>query len=182
MTGIPHTSGLVVIGGMPAVGKTTIARALAQRIGATHLRIDSIEAALVGGGMGMAEMDDRGYRVGYALAGDQLDLGGRVVADSVNPIDVTRAAWRDVARSRGLPVVEVEVCCPDLVEHERRVRERLGDIPGLDVPAWEDVARREYHAWSPDVRIDTTMYDVATAVDLVVTAASWLVREDARNG
>ena len=34
------------LGGLPGVGKTTIARELARQIGAVHVRIDSIEQAI----------------------------------------------------------------------------------------------------------------------------------------
>jgi predicted kinase len=37
---------LIIFGGLPGVGKTSIARELAQRIGAVHSRIDSIEQAI----------------------------------------------------------------------------------------------------------------------------------------
>jgi predicted kinase len=37
---------LVVLGGLPGVGKTTIARELAIATNAVHVRIDSIEQAL----------------------------------------------------------------------------------------------------------------------------------------
>ena len=49
------------------MGKTTIARELAPRIGAVHLRIDSIEDVLVALD---EDVDDRGYRVAYAIAAD----------------------------------------------------------------------------------------------------------------
>lgn len=41
---------LIVIGGLPGTGKTTLARLLASRIGAVHLRIDTIEQACVHSG------------------------------------------------------------------------------------------------------------------------------------
>ena len=36
---------LIVFGGLPGTGKTTVARELARQLGAVHLRIDSIEQA-----------------------------------------------------------------------------------------------------------------------------------------
>jgi predicted kinase len=37
---------LVVVGGLPATGKTTVSRAAAARVGAAYLRIDTIEHAI----------------------------------------------------------------------------------------------------------------------------------------
>ena len=37
---------LIIFGGLPATGKTTIARELARQLGAVHVRIDSIEQAI----------------------------------------------------------------------------------------------------------------------------------------
>ncbi|WP_411284516.1 AAA family ATPase [Lapillicoccus sp.] len=73
-------AGLVVLGGLPATGRTTIAPALAHRVGAAHLRVDIIEQAIVATGhpVGVA-----GYAVDYTVASDQLCLGLCVVADTV---------------------------------------------------------------------------------------------------
>ena len=57
---------LIVFSGLPGVGKTTLARALAQAQGALHLRIDSIEQAMRDGD-GRGE-DDIGPRGGRAVA------------------------------------------------------------------------------------------------------------------
>jgi 2-phosphoglycerate kinase len=40
-------AGLIVVSGLPGVGKTSIARALAGRVGAVHLRLDTIEQILL---------------------------------------------------------------------------------------------------------------------------------------
>src|SRR5215472_15494259 len=120
---------------------------MARQIGATHLRIDSIEQAIRGSGTGNQPLDDVGYRVAYAVAEDNLRIGRTVIADSVNPLRLTRDAWVDVAKHAGVRAVEIEVTCSVPEEHRRRVEEREADIPGLKTPTWADVVAREYHAW-----------------------------------
>ena len=68
---------LIVLGGLPGTGKTTIARELARQLGAVHLRIDSIEQALRNHGVAARSMDDSGYRAAYAIAADNLCIGER---------------------------------------------------------------------------------------------------------
>jgi predicted kinase len=136
---------LIIFGGLPGSGKTTLARFLARDIGAVHLRIDSIEAVIYEAGV--TEMNDTGYRVAYAIARDNLGLGRTVVADSVNPLAITRAAWLAVAHHASVPAVEIEVRCSDVGEHRRRVEMRTSDICGFRLPTWEEVVTREYEPW-----------------------------------
>ena len=136
---------LVVFSGLPGTGKSTLARGLARRLAAVYLRIDSIEQAIHGPTGELAGPE--GYAVAYALAADNLCLGRTVVADSVNPLPVTREAWREVALGACAALAEVEVVCSDVDEHRRRVEARRADVPGLRLPTWPDVQARGYAPW-----------------------------------
>ncbi len=159
---------LVVFGGLPGTGKTCIAREVVRRSGATYLRIDAIEQAIrAAAGLG-EEVGAAGYEVAYALAEANLKLGRLVVADGVNPIAVTREAWRQVAARTGSALLEVEILCSDPAEHRRRVESRSADIPGLRLPGWEQVAAREYAPW-PDATLvlDTASSSVSEAASAI---------------
>lgn len=147
---------LIVLAGLPGVGKSTIAREAARRLGATYLRIDTVEQALRACGTLAGGVAVEGYAVAYRVAADNLALGRTVVADSVNPLRATRDAWRAVAAAAGVPAVDVEVVCSDAGEHRRRVEARTTDVAGLALPTWAAVQEREYHAWDrPRLVLDT---------------------------
>ncbi len=153
---------LVVVGGLPATGKTTICRAVATAAGAAHVRLETIEQSIRradddGGPGALATAVDRGLGYGIAqdVAVDLLRCGVDVVADSVNPIAVTRRAWLDVARAGGAEVVQVEVRCSDEVQHQRRSVTRSVDIVGLTPPTWNQIQQRAWEPWDADVVIDT---------------------------
>jgi predicted kinase len=161
---------LIVLGGLPGTGKTTIARELARLIGAVHVRIDSIEQAIAESRIAAA-IEDAGYRVGYAVAEDNLRLGRTVIADSVNPWPVTREAWLRVANRAQAGVVEVEVECSDPAEHRRRVEERFGDLPGVPAVTWQDVLDRDYRPWGREhLVIDTAGRSVEQCVTMLRAA------------
>lgn len=50
-----------------------------------------------------------GYFICYELAKENLALGLTVVADTVNPIEITRNDWRRVARVVGVKSCDVEL-------------------------------------------------------------------------
>jgi predicted kinase len=156
---------LIIFGGLPAVGKTVIARELARQIGAAYLRIDSIEQAMRDSNAVSGPLNDTGYRVAYAVAEENLRLGHTVVADSVNPIALTRDAWRDVARRVGVRAIEIEVRCSDPEQHRRRVETRVPDIAGWQLPTWSEVLARKYHPWDRDhLVIDSAVESVQQSV------------------
>jgi predicted kinase len=161
---------LVVLSGRSGAGKTTIARVLAAALPAVHLRIDSIEQALRRSGV---EVRAEGYAVAHAVAEDNLRLGHRVIADSVNPWPLTRLEWRAVAARAGVAVVDVEVVCSDAAEHQRRVESRATDITGLVVPTWREVMARDYRPWDSErLVVDSALLTVAESVALIAAAVA----------
>lgn len=159
---------LVVLSGLPGVGKTTVARELARQTGAVHVRVDSIEQALRAAGHAV---EGEGYAVAYSVAQDNLRVGRLVIADSVNPWPLTRASWRVVAERAGARVLEVELICSDTAEHRRRVETRAADIPGHAVPTWQQVVERDYRPWdAPRVVLDTARLGVDEVVAALAAA------------
>jgi predicted kinase len=136
---------LVVFAGLPGTGKTTAARALAKRLGAVYLRIDTIEQAMKRGGI--TQVGAVGYMVAEAVATENLALGHGVVADCVNPVRVSREAWRGIARLGGARLVEILLICSDSAEHRQRVESRVADIAGHAVPDWASVTAHQFEPW-----------------------------------
>src|SRR5580658_6495018 len=119
---------LIIFGGLPGSGNTTLARSLAVAIHAVYLRIDTIEQSIRIAMGPSTDVGELGYRVAYEVAKDNLRFGLTVIADSVNPLQITRDSWRAVGRDLDTNVLEIEVVCSDVAEHRQRVESRVADI------------------------------------------------------
>ncbi|WP_265443534.1 AAA family ATPase [Flexivirga meconopsidis] len=154
---------LVILGGLPGAGKTTLAESLCRSTGFAHVRVDSIQQALAD--VGALDADEIApYAAAMAAARDILACGVSVVADSVNPVAASRAGWLEVAASAGARPLQVEVTCGDRQQHRRRATSRATDVPGLVKPSWAQIEARDYEPWAADLVVDTAVDDVAAAV------------------
>lgn len=165
---------LVILGGLPATGKSRVASELNCEGVFSYVRIDSIEQALrAADEVGPNGVGAAGYIVGYAVVSDLLNGGNDVLVECVNPLEITRSAWREVARTRGAALLEVELHCSDPEVHRGRAESRTVDVPGLRLPDWQAIQTREYETWdTADLRIDTCRTSPCHAAALILAAAS----------
>jgi predicted kinase len=163
---------LIVLGGLPGTGKTTIARELTRRLAATYLRIDMIEQRLREAGLAVGAA---GYVIANALATENLLIGRAVVADCVNPVAASRNGWRDTAKRCAARLVEIELICSDTDLHRRRVETRPTDVvSGHSQPTWDEVVKRDYAPWDREHLV----LDTATeGVDRLADRAEAYIRE-----
>jgi predicted kinase len=164
---------LIVFGGLPGTGKTTVSRIVADRLTATYLRIDAIEQAILSAQVLAGEIGATGYIVANAIAKANLSAGRTVVADCVNPVDKSRDGWRAIADGVPCRLLEVEISCSDSAEHRRRVETRIPDIAGHIHPSWRTITSQTYEPWDrPRLFIDTADLSVEGAVGVVLAAYS----------
>lgn len=145
---------LYIFSGLPGTGKSTLAKLVAQHYKTLYLRIDTFEQGLRD--LCSLEIQGEGYRLSYRIASDNLRLGLNVVADSCNPIELTRREWEQTAREAKAEFRNIEVICSDAAEHRVRIETRRPKPLGPKLPTWSEVENREYHPWTVDrIIVDT---------------------------
>lgn len=145
---------LFILSGLPGTGKSTLSQFLAEKYKALYLRIDTIEQGLRD--LCNCDVAGEGYGLAYQIADDNLKLGINVVADSCNPIPLTRNKWEEVAINNNCIFVNIEIICSDKNEHKKRIESRVAKVKHLKLPTWEEVEHREYHSWkNKRILIDT---------------------------
>lgn len=167
---------LVVFGGLPGTGKSTLATGVARALSATYLRVDAIEAAVIGAGLvpDQPAVGVSGYVIAHRVADSGLRTGLDVVVDAVNPVEVARAGWRELAAATGARLTFVEVTCSDPARHRDRVDRRASDLADWEVPDWAAVTGREYEPWTgPRIEIDN-VGDPGPYVEQIVKAVTAL--------
>ncbi|GAA6174627.1 hypothetical protein NBRC116593_05460 [Sulfitobacter pacificus] len=103
-----------------------------------------------------------------AIAEDNLLLGFDVIADTVNPVGVSRKLWTKTASDGAAHLLNVEVICSDKALHRKRVEMRISDIKGLVFPNWHEVTKRTFEPWQCDrLIVDTALNSVDECAILI---------------
>ncbi|HSJ72705.1 MAG TPA: AAA family ATPase [Miltoncostaeaceae bacterium] len=175
---------LVLVGGAPGTGKSTVAAALAERTGWAVLRSDAARAPLLGPAEPLREpagygegryAPERRAEVYAALvedAGRRLALGESVILDASWSAAAAREGAREVAASTCSELIEIRCSAPADVGR-RRIAERAarGGDPSEATPA---IARRlaaDADPWPQASTLDTDRSLADTLADALARVA-----------
>lgn len=159
---------LVLVGGLPGTGKSTIAARLADEHGLTLLRSDVLRkqlaglradtrhAAPFGQGLYSAESTTQTYAEMLRLARIALELGESVVLDASWGSERFRDAARAVAAATCSDLYEVECHASTLVAAARmRARQAVGEDASDADPAIAERLAERFDRWGGSVALDT---------------------------
>lgn len=171
---------LVLVGGLPGTGKSTLARAIGDRAGFQVIRSDVVRkelaeinatesaAATYHGGIYTAEWTDRTYAECLRRAERVLFEGQRVMIDATFSTEKQRRAFLDAAVTWGVPPV-LFLCDaePELVK--ARLSTRRGDVSDADWTIYERAAE-SFEPPSPRTQRDLRRIDTGAAYPAVECA------------
>ncbi|MEW6033734.1 MAG: AAA family ATPase [Chloroflexota bacterium] len=167
---------LVIMVGLVATGKTTVAQALAERLGAPVVSSDVVRKRLAGipatehryedfeGGIYSPEFSRRTYDAVLHEARELLTQGRSVVIDASFQSSEQRARAKDLARELSAGFMAVECVLPD-TEAKRRLDRRMGEVTASD-GRWE-VYVKQKTTFQPVLEIPDSDHAV------VDTSAPW---------
>ena len=158
---------LVLVGGLPGTGKSTIAAALGDDLECVVIRSDRIRKEIAGldpnhhcaapPGLYSAAMTERTYRLMLARAGQLLQRGESVLLDATWQSAAARARARALAARTSSDFAELRCTAPQSVA-DSRIEERVAtsdDASDATVAVAHDVAAT-FEPWPEATVIDTS--------------------------
>lgn len=139
---------LIVMAGLPAAGKSTIAEVVGNRTGIPVISVDPIEASILSAGI---DADQPTGLAAYLVAGMFADAvlarGGGIIIDAVNAVNPAREQWVRLAERQNAEVRFVEVVCSDTEVHHERLAARAARLAET-APFAVEQSLEEWEEWS----------------------------------
>ncbi|MFO0952412.1 MAG: AAA family ATPase [Isosphaeraceae bacterium] len=180
-----ETPCLVLVGGLPGAGKSTLSAGLAGRAGFQVIRTDVVRKELAGSvapsgfGQGLYTRDRTAatYDACRERALAAVFDGGRVIVDASFREEAHRRAFLDAAREWGVPCVLI-FCRTDEETTRRRIAARAGqgDASDADFAVYQR-ARELWEPDSPETAPFTRTIDTTAGAPAALDAALVVLRE-----
>ncbi len=142
---------LIVMAGLPAAGKSTIAEVIGNRLGVPVVSVDPIEAAILSAGIDADQPTGlAAYLVAEAFADAVLTGGGSIIVDAVNAVNPAREQWVKLAERQKADIRFIEVTCSDGELHGERLAARAARLEKTALPGAFAVEQSldEWEDWS----------------------------------
>jgi aminoglycoside phosphotransferase family enzyme/predicted kinase len=180
---------VLAVGGLSGTGKTTLAVALAEALGADLLRTDVVRQELFGQEQYAAETDSGIYRPEWRqrVYDAMFERGARLNGQRVSVVlDGTFSTVESVRGARGVAAAGASrflaiecVCRPEVAQERIRRRREQGRDASEARPELYEIQRQRWQPWPadvPQVRVDTEL-PLATQVEQVIATLAQAARE-----
>ena len=139
-----HKTLLILVGGLPATGKTWFAQALAERLGAVHINSDEMRTKLRLRGKYDLASKQQVYDAMCKSGDHALKNGKSVIVDSTFYKKKLRQAWQELAAKHNADCHFIEITVPEAVAFERLKHKRKDSEADREVylkikAAWEEI-------------------------------------------
>lgn len=172
---MPHGKpALILVMGLPGVGKSHCARLLCGRLGAAHVASDELRSRLFIAASYADEENRAVFGAVTALVDSLLGEGHRVVVDATNLIARNRAGTIGVARRRAIPVTFVRITASDEDARarlaSRRTARATGDHSEADEPIYDRMRAQPFEPPGEGFLELVNGPDLADEIDRIVAA------------
>jgi predicted kinase len=171
----PHGKpALILVMGLPGVGKSHCARLLCARLGAAHVASDELRSRLFIAASYADEENRAVFAAATALVDELLEEGHRVVLDATNLVARNRAGTVEAARRRGIPVTYVRVVSSDEDARgrlaSRRTERAVGDHSEADESIYDRMRARSFEPPAEGFLELVNGPELAVEIDRIVAA------------
>jgi len=165
---------LVMLCGLPATGKSYLARRLVERVPFVIVETDFVRKTLFPAPTYSAQESNLVHRVCHALMEKLLRRGARVIFDATNLLEFHRERVYRLARRAGAKLVVVQTVAPEEVVRERLEKRRVArapdDISDATWAIYKRMASVQQPIGHPHLTVDTSG-DLEQAVNKILRMA-----------